>query len=234
MSTKTVRWHPSVGNCDYDSVSNAIINETVLYPKAQQERSSFSTPVFDGAAVFSNHKRGSMASKPVVIKAAFKSKGEPDAPSPSKFVLKKATPKYKGKSRASSSPKSGAPIAVPKSKRPSGSSLPSNLVASATVYRVVSDAPSEADAPSERIRSSSSQRTQKSKRSVPPWVPDAPDPLGMMPNTPRPRRLPTPDLPPIDPWTFYPRPIKPYSDSAFPPSATQLRQDTKSEISSTC
>ncbi|KIM97896.1 hypothetical protein OIDMADRAFT_31814 [Oidiodendron maius Zn] len=56
-----------------------------------------------------------------------------------------------------------------------------------------------------RSQGSPSQLTPRSKRAVPPAVPDPP-PSGVLtpPPTPRPKRLSTPTLTPIDPSAYYP------------------------------
>lgn len=216
MSPKSVHWHPSVKNNEHDSNSTPRGSRTTL----EQDSSSFSGLGSQKSGVSYRPQPELTSSQPVLTRVILKSKEYPDVLSPS---LGEAKTAYRGQS--------GSPASKSKRER---SSLPvMNTGPSYDQVLYPANSPSKKISPSKRSTKSSSPRKQKLDVSVLPWVPDAPN-LLEVPNTPRPRRLPTPDLPPIDPWTFYPQPIKPYNGSAIAPGTAKMREDIKSETSPLC
>jgi hypothetical protein len=225
MSPKTVHWHSSVKDNEHDSDSTSVGHKATLHAQVQQGSSFFGLDS-KKSGVSSKPQPEWTSSQPVLTKVFRKSNGYPDVSYPSLVETKTA---YRGQSGSSAS-KTAAPKVASKPKRVRSSLPVMNTGASYDQVLYPASSPSKTSSPSKRSSKTSSPRKQKSEVSVLPWVPDAPN-LLEVPNTPRPRRLPTPDLPPIDPWTFYPHPIKPYNDGAIAPGTAKMREDIKRETS---
>ena len=192
---KTVRWHPSVNDNGNQIVSNPVINKSVLISKAQKESSS---------------------NNPAANIAASLSKGQPGL----NQLINSGFPAAHGQPNPSYSyaiVHAGAPIAKGQ-PGPAVSNLGINTAAQVeaanrSAFRT-GNTP-RASVSARRSGGSLSQLTPRSKREVPPWVPDPP-PSGVLmpPSTPRPTRLPTPDLSPIDPGEYYPADHQSYDNLA--------------------
>jgi hypothetical protein len=224
---KTVHWHPSVIDNEANVESNPVVNREATSYK-DQPLSSFENPVVNRPDLFPKDKQGSSLDNPVPNKADLMPKGQPDSlfdnpavnrsarypqdkpgSSLNKPVIDRVTLSYNSELNGLS-PHPDVNISAPRQK--------ANCL------------PSKANVPLRRPGKSSWLRTQKSKRSVPPRVPDAPV-LLLPPSTPRPSRLPTPDLPPVDPWAYYPKPLKSYNVGIIPPSPAAMRQNIARELS---
>jgi hypothetical protein len=185
---KTVRWHPSVTDKNNHMTSNPAKNKAASKGKAQ---------------------KNSSLNRPVANTSVPLSQGQPGVPYLNQLINGDVQIAYNQPSPLYSSAVV-RPGASPANWKPAyaGSNLVMNTAA--LVEAANRSGPRTRNVPRantsiRRSGGSSSHLIPRSKIAVPPWVPDAP-PSGVLtpPVTPRPRRLPTPDLIPIDPWAYYP------------------------------
>jgi hypothetical protein len=197
---KTVRWHPSVTDKNNHMTSNTVKNKTASKGKAQKN-SSLNRPVANTSVPLSQGPPGLPYLNQLIngdIQAAYHQ--------PSPFYSSAV-------GHAGASPANWKPAYA-------GSNLGMNTAALVEAANRSGSRTRNAPRANTSVRRSGgspSHLTPRSKIAVPPWVPDAP-PSGVLtpPATPRPSRLPTPDLIPIDPWAYYP--IHPQ----IPPHRTNL------------
>lgn len=228
MPTKAVRWHESVTDSKHDEIFNPAVTKPIQYTQRQHDPSTFSGPDEQRGAAFAKNRLNMMYSQQAGTRFVLKPIRDPDALASPKLGRAKAAPSPRRQSGSVSS-NITAGKAPSKFKHQQGSSPSILVVEPIDPYHKENRSPSKAARSPRKTRKASPEREQEIDWRDLPWVPDAPDPL-KMPSTPRPRRLPTPDLPPIDPWKFYPRPIMAYNDCALPPGPAALRQEVKSKI----
>jgi hypothetical protein len=168
-----------------------------------------SNPVINKAALKANTQKGLSFNNPVANTAVSLSQGQPGLSFLNGHI-------NEGPSAAHSQPTpfySDATVhvgtSIPKGK-PGSAVLNPGMNTAALVQGANQSALSRGKAPranmsARRSQGSPSQSTPRSKKAVLPWVPDPP-PSGVLtpPPTPRPSRLPSPDLSPIDPGAYYP------------------------------